>query len=184
MLFYSFVNLMGKKAEIRERREKILLLLSRGYSRSDVVKELDITEMTMSRDMQFINETTKRGLFGLAKETLSTMYQNCIESISEIQKECWNIYNNKVGGGKEKKEDPAMTLNQWHRIAALNLLRRCSESKFNMFQNAPALMEVDRMRQELDSINASLERQGSHWNPVKEFSRESIKADYPSKRMI
>ena len=171
---------MGKKAEIRERREKILLLLSRGYSRSDVVKELDITEMTMSRDMQFINETTKRGLFGLAKETLSTMYQNCIESISEIQKECWNIYNNKVGGGNEKKEDP--TLNQWHRIAALNLLRKCSESKFNMFQNAPALMEVDRMRQELDSINASLDRHGSHWNPVKEFSRDINQGRLPFKK--
>jgi transcriptional regulator len=85
----------NNKRAIRERREKILLLLSRGYGQSDIANELGTTRQTISSDMKFINESTKRGLFGLAKETLATMYQNCIESINEIQRECWKRYNTK-----------------------------------------------------------------------------------------
>jgi DNA-binding NarL/FixJ family response regulator len=59
---------------IEERREKILLLLSKGYSQMEIARELNITRQTISRDMTYINETTKRELFGLAKETLSTIY--------------------------------------------------------------------------------------------------------------
>jgi transcriptional regulator with XRE-family HTH domain len=49
---------MGKannKRDIRERREKILLLLSRGYSQSDICEELGITRQNMSKDMKFKN---------------------------------------------------------------------------------------------------------------------------------
>jgi hypothetical protein len=69
----------NNRRAIREQREKILLLLSRGYGQSDIANELGVTRQTINSDMKFINETTKRGLFGLAKEMLSTMYQNCID---------------------------------------------------------------------------------------------------------
>jgi IS30 family transposase len=88
---------MGKansKKHIEERREKILLLMSRGYSQLEITKELNITRQTMSSDMRFINQSTKKGLFGLAKETLSTMYYNCVQNINEVQKECCHIYRN------------------------------------------------------------------------------------------
>ena len=49
------------------------------------------------------------------EETLSTMYYNCIQNINEIQKECWRIYNN---------EDNDPTINNWNKMAALNLLRK------------------------------------------------------------
>ena len=56
-----------KKAEIEERREEILNLQSMGYSQYAIIEKLKITKMTMSRDMKAINESTKKGLFGLAK---------------------------------------------------------------------------------------------------------------------
>ena len=75
----------------------------------------------MSSDMRFINESTKKGLFGLAKETLSTMYYNCVQNINEVQKECWRIYRN---------EDNNPEIHQWHRMSALNLLRKCNANEF------------------------------------------------------
>ena len=65
------------------------------------------------------------------------MYQNCIESINEIQRECWKRYNTKP------EDNP--NLNEWHKHSALELLRKCSESKFGMFQSAPALMQVQTL---------------------------------------
>ena len=80
--------------EIRERREKVLLLLSRGYNQTDIAKELNTTRQTVMRDMKNINEMTNKGLYDLAKATLSTMYFNCIIGLNEVQKECWKIYHN------------------------------------------------------------------------------------------
>jgi transcriptional regulator len=137
---------MGKannRRHIEERREKILLLMSRGYSQAEITKELGITRQTMSSDMRFINESTKKGLFGLAKETLSTMYYNCVQNINEVQKECWRIYRN---------EDNNSEIHQWHRMSALNLLRKCNESKFSMFKDVPALMEIQKLQSEIQYI--------------------------------
>jgi hypothetical protein len=80
----------SKKEEIEERREKILNLQSMGYSQYAIIKQLGITRMTMSREMRAINESTKKGLFGVAKnETLSTYFYNCLQGINDVQKECW-----------------------------------------------------------------------------------------------
>jgi DNA-binding NarL/FixJ family response regulator len=41
----------NSQRHIRERREKILLLMSRGYNQKDIVNQLHITRQTISRDM-------------------------------------------------------------------------------------------------------------------------------------
>ena len=72
--------------------------------------------MTMSRDMRAINESTKKGLFGLAKnETLSTYFYNCVQGINDVQKECWKIYRN-------EHNDPEIT--HYIQMKALDLLGR------------------------------------------------------------
>ena len=74
------IRIRKKKQEIEERRENILNLQSMGYSQYAIVQKLGITRMTMSRDLKAINESTKKGLFGLAKnETLSTYFYNCLQ---------------------------------------------------------------------------------------------------------
>jgi hypothetical protein len=37
-------------------------------------------------------------------------------------------------------------------MRALNLLRKTNETKFNMFQNVPAYMEIERLRNEIKYI--------------------------------
>jgi hypothetical protein len=65
-------------------------------------------------------------LFGLAKETLNTMYFDCIEGINQVQREAWKIYKN---------EDNNPEINQWHRMTALKIIRNCNDSKFNMYSH-------------------------------------------------
>jgi hypothetical protein len=115
-----------------------------GYTQYAIIKELGITRMTMSRDMRAINESTKKGLFGVAKnETLSTYFYNCLQGINDVQKECWKIYRN---------DDNNPEINQYHRMKALDLVRKSAETKFNMFQNVPAYMEIERLRKEIRYI--------------------------------
>ncbi len=133
----------SSKKVIRERREQILLLMVRGCSQGDISRELNVTRQTISSDMRAINEITNKGLFGLAKETLSTMYFNCIQGIEEVQKEGWKIYNN-------ENKDP--TISHWHRIAALKISMDASEKKFAMFATGPAMMHMERLENEVTGL--------------------------------
>lgn len=133
-----------KKAEIEERRENILNLQSMGYSQYAIIQKLGITKMTMSRDMKAINESTKKNLFGLAKnETLSTFFFNCVQGINDVQKELWKIYRN-------DNNDPE--INHYHQMKALDLLRKTNRTKFEMFTNVPAFMEIEKLRNTLNDM--------------------------------
>jgi hypothetical protein len=133
-----------KKAEIEERRENILNLQSMGYSQYAIIEKLGITKMTMSRDMRAINDATKKGLFGLAKnETLSTYFYNCLQGVNDVQKECWKIYRN---------DDNNPEITQFHRMKALEILRKSALTKFDMFTNVPAFMELEKLRKEISYI--------------------------------
>lgn len=113
----------------------------------DICKELNVTRQTISRDMKWINESTQKGLFGLAKETLSTMYFSCIDGINQVQRECWKIYRN---------EDNNPEINEWHKMTALKILRKCNESKFNMYTNGPAFMELHKLENEVKKMEDDL----------------------------
>jgi hypothetical protein len=129
--------------QIRERREKIMLLMARGYNQMDIANELGISRMTINRDMHYINQMTSKGLFGLAKDTFATMYFNCVEGCNEILRECWKIYKN-------VENNPAIT--QWHKMAALRLAHEVQHHKFSMFQNGPATMHLGQLQDKVDEI--------------------------------
>jgi transcriptional regulator len=135
------------KKVIRERREQILLLMSRGYSQGDIARELNITRQTISSDMRYINEITNKGLFGLAKETLTTMYFNCMQGVDEVRKEAWRVYRN---------EDNDPSISNWHRIASLKICIHASETKFTMIGAGPTMMNMERLKNEIAELKNNL----------------------------
>ena len=152
--------------QILQRREKILLLMSRGYNQSDIAEELKTTRHTVMRDMKHINVMTRRGLYDLAKQTLPTMYYNCIIGINEIAKEAWKLYNN-------PDNDP--DVNHWHKVAALRLLVEINRSKFKMFEDGPAFMQIGQLQGEMEKIKKDyLLKNDNNFRPfIKETYEES-----------
>ena len=128
--------------KIRERREKILLLMSRGMNQINIAKELGTTRMTIMRDMHYINEMSRHGLYDMAK-TSATLYFNCIQGLDECLDVCWRIYNN---------VDNNPGINQWHKIAAIRIAATINEKKFNIFANGPAMMEFNRLREVVQQL--------------------------------
>ena len=137
---------MGKPhsvKDIRERRERILLLMARGYNQRDIAKELGTTRSTIHRDMKVINELTNKGLFDMAKVTFATMYYNCVDGLDAILRECWKIHDN-------LENNPRIAM--WHKIAALRLAAEIYDKKFTMFQNGPATMQLRRLHDRVDEL--------------------------------
>jgi hypothetical protein len=129
--------------KIRESREKILLLMEKGYNQLDIAKELQITRMTINRDMHYINEMTNKGVFEMAKTSFATMYSNCNDGFNEIQKEYWKIYCN-------VDNDPNIT--PVVKLAALKLAAEIHDKEFSMFKDGPTVMDLRRLHEKVDDL--------------------------------
>lgn len=110
--------------------------MSKGFNQSDIAKELHTTRNTIMRDTNEINEWTRKGLYDLAKQSLSTMLYSCLIGLNEVEKEAWKLYKN---------DDNDKNTNRWHKVYALRLLIDLCKSKFSMFESGPALLEVNRL---------------------------------------
>src|SRR5687768_12248903 len=131
----------NSQRHIRERREKLLFLMAKGHNQSELVKELGVTIQTINNDMRAINKDTNHGLFDIAKATLPTMYLSCIETVNQALRASWNVHDN--------TDDDKV------KIMAINIIRKCGETKFSLFQGGPAMMEVNRLT---DDVKALRER--------------------------
>jgi hypothetical protein len=130
--------------QITERREDVLVLLTKGMKGYEIAKELGVDASTVSRDIQYLISQSHNYLNSLAKETLPFMYQSSIEGIRNVLKECWNIYN--IVGNKE--------ITWFHKIAALKLAKECNEALFKLTAEGPSVMYVKPLEERLARIEA------------------------------
>jgi hypothetical protein len=128
--------------KIRERRIKIQLLQSRGMNQIKIAEELGVNPVTITRDMAYINEMSRHGLYGMAK-TSATLIYNCIQGLDECLDVCWRIHDN---------PDNNPEINQWHKIAAIRLAILINEKKANIFMNGPAILEVDTLTRKVKEL--------------------------------
>ena len=131
----------NNQAVIRERREKLWTLLTRGMKTCEIAKELNVDNSTVSRDIKFLTAQSQNYLNNLAKETLPFMYQTSIEGIRSILKECWAIY-----------QSQDLRINMYQKLAALKLAKECNEAIFNLVDEGPSVMYLKQLQERLLQI--------------------------------
>jgi len=136
------------RIQIKERRESILILLTKGKKGYEIAKELRVDASTVSRDIQYLISQSHNYLNTLAKETLPFMYQTSIEGIRNILKECWNIYTTENNNDNINNKD----ITWFHKIAALKLAKECNEALFRLTADGPSVMYVKLLEERLERI--------------------------------
>jgi hypothetical protein len=139
--------------------------MAKGYNQSDIAKELHTTRNTVMRDIKEINEWTRKGLYDMAKQSLSTMLYSCLIGLNEAEKEAWKIYKN-------PDNDPE--INHWHKINALRLLTEINRSKFRMFGEGPTIMELDKLRSKLEMIKDNVFKDNNFRPFIKPASNSNL----------
>jgi IS30 family transposase len=130
------------RIQIKERRENILALLTRGLKGYEIAKELGVDASTVSRDIQYLVAQSQNYLTSLAKEALPFMYQTSIEGIRNVLKECWDIYT--IESNKE--------ITWFHKLAALKLAKECNEALFRLTAEGPSVIYVKLLEERLARI--------------------------------
>jgi transcriptional regulator len=69
------------RMQIKERREDVLVLRTKGMKGYEIAKELGVDASTVSRDIQYLISQSYNYLNALAKEALPFMYKTSIEGI-------------------------------------------------------------------------------------------------------
>ena len=76
--------------QVEWRRTKVLELLSRGDSQSDIAKTLQVDLSIISRDIFHLRQQAKSNIKRYIDERLPEEYEKCMIGLSAKLKEAWN----------------------------------------------------------------------------------------------
>jgi DNA-binding NarL/FixJ family response regulator len=76
--------------QVEWRRNKVLELLSKGDSQSEIAKTLQVDLSIISRDVYFLRQQAKTNINKYIDERLPEEYEKCLVGLTAITKEAWN----------------------------------------------------------------------------------------------
>jgi DNA-binding transcriptional ArsR family regulator len=140
------------KFKIECRRRTVASMLAQSMTESEIAEQLNINQSTISRDIKVLKQLSQRFVYDLAKSDLAFFYKQCLVGIEEVKRRVWEILN--------KSTD----LTTRDKLLALKLIIDCNESKFALFKEGPAIMQVKSMEERL--LNIEFRQNG------RQFSKE------------
>jgi hypothetical protein len=121
---------MSTKMQLEWRRAKVLELLSKGDSQSEIAKTLQVDLSIISRDVYFLRQQAKENIKRYIDERLPEEYEKSLIGINLILKETWNI----AQSTEDKRE----------KIQALSLAKECYSMKLELLTNATVVDDAIR----------------------------------------
>jgi IS30 family transposase len=127
--------------KIEERRRKVASLLAQSMTESEIAKQLNVDQSTISRDVKALKELSQKFIYDLAKSDLAYYYKQSIDGIEEAKREAWRIYrnNNNEVSLKEK-------------LSALKLIVEANEARFKLLSAGPSILAVKALEERLNKI--------------------------------
>jgi predicted transcriptional regulator len=80
-----------KANEIEWRRSKVIEMRVRGMSQAEIARELQVSEASISLDMQYLREQAKESIREYVTEHLPEQYQVCLCALDTILKHAFKI---------------------------------------------------------------------------------------------
>ena len=111
--------------QVEWRRNKVLELLSKGDSQSEIAKVLQVDLSIISRDVYYLRQHAKTSIKRYIDERLPEEYEKCIVGLNAITKEAWNTSAN--------------TEDNREKIQALSLAKECYSMKLDLLTNAAVI---------------------------------------------
>src|ERR1051325_7711603 len=123
---------MSTKMQVEWRRTKVIELLSKGNSQSDIAKTLQVDLSIISRDVYFLRQQTKDNIKKYIDERLPEEYEKCLVGLNALQRkhgihrsrQCYQW--SKTGWASSFIRNRVYGLRLRSRPSLLNLAWRCS----------------------------------------------------------
>src|SRR5918911_5734750 len=142
---------MSTKMQVEWRRTKVLELLSKGDSQSDIAKTLQVDLSVINRDISYLRQQAKDNIKRYIDERLPEEYEKCLVGLNMIKKEAWTLAQNT----KDNKE----------KIQALSLVKECHCMELDLFTNATVVDDAIRFVSQKSKENLKSSSEGDKEEP-------------------
>src|SRR5512133_3350758 len=119
-----------KMQQVEWRRRQVFELSSKGQSQTEIARILQISESTISRDLDYLREQSKANIKRYIDERLPEEYEKCLIGLNAITREAWNT--------SQQTEDKG------EKIQALSLAKECYSMKLDLLTNATVVDDAIR----------------------------------------
>jgi hypothetical protein len=131
----------NQKFAIEERRRQVASMLARSKTESEIAKELNISQPTISTDIKALKEMSTRFVYDLARSDLAYYYKQKLDSLDEVKREAWKLYNSSETSNKEK-------------LLALRVIVTSDETAFKLLSEGPAILAIKSLEERLANVEA------------------------------
>jgi hypothetical protein len=149
---------MSTKMQVEWRRAKVLELLSKGDSQSEIAKLLQVDLSIISRDVYFLRQQAKSNIKRYIDERLPEEYEKCLVGLTAITEEAWNTAQQT----EDKRE----------KIQALSLAKECYSMKLDLLTNATVVDDAIRF------VSSNQSKMTSPYGSNEGYKQESKEPDY------
>jgi hypothetical protein len=146
--------------QVEWRRSRVLGLLSKGDSKSEIANTLQVDLSIISRDVYFLRQQAKSNIERYIDERLPEEYEKCLVGLNAITKEAWNTAQNT----EDKRE----------KIQALSLAKDYYSMKLDLLTDATVVDDAIRFV----SSSKFKEKQKSSLDNTNQDGKESDEPDY------
>jgi hypothetical protein len=119
-----------QKYMVEWRREKVLLLVSQGYSQRDIAGQIKVSVGTVNKDLSYLREQARENIKKYVDEKIPEEYEKCLTGLNSILRESWSMSNTAV----DKRE----------KIEALKLARDCYSMRLDLLTNSNVINDSIR----------------------------------------
>jgi len=81
----------AKTEQLQWRRSKVIEMRSRGLNQMEIARELQVSEASISLDMQYLRSQAKESIKEYVTEHLPEQYQVCLTALDTILKHAFEI---------------------------------------------------------------------------------------------
>jgi hypothetical protein len=130
------------KFAVEERRRQLSSLLARSNTEVECAEELGVSQGTISNDIRALKEMSQRFIFDLAKSDLAFYYKQKLDSLDQVQREAWKLYNSHNITTKEK-------------LLALKVIVSADESSFKLLSEGPGVLALNSLNERLTEVETA-----------------------------
>jgi IS30 family transposase len=131
----------NQKFAIEERRRQVASLLARSKTEQEIAQALNTSQSTISTDVKVLKEMSTRFVYDLAKSDLAYYYKQKLDSLDEVKREAWKLYNSSETSNKEK-------------LLALKVIVASDETAFKLLSEGPAILSIKSLEDRLTQVEA------------------------------
>jgi hypothetical protein len=121
---------MSTKTQVEWRRRQVFELSSKGHNQVEIAHTLQISESTISRDLDYLRQQSKDNIRRYIDERLPEEYEKCLVGLTAILREAWTT--------SQHTED------RREKIQALSLAKDCYSMKLDLLTNATVVDDAIR----------------------------------------